>query len=1000
MTVLAFTVQPEVLVIGALTGLAYSLLAAGLVLVYRGSKVINFAHGEIGAFAALILARLVLQHGWPFVPALLVALLVGGLVGAVVELGVVRRLHDQPRLILLVATIGVSQLLFLAQLLFPGGVGIQQFPTLLDRQLQLGGLLLRGEHFTVLAVVPAVVVMLGVFLTRTPWGIAIRASAENPEAAELAAISPKRVSTMVWVLAGTLAALTVILINPVRGTLVGTPTEALGPGLLVRALAAALVGRLVSLPRALVGGIAVGVLEALLFANVDNTGFADAALLVIVLAALLIGRPDLASGEGTGFTRIPRPTAMPAVLATTWLGRHGRHLALGLSLGAAALLPVLFGRPDQVFLFSRMLVYGIAAISLTLLVGWAGQLSLGHFAFVGLGSMVVGALVLRGMGFWSAAAFAVVAGMFAGVLVGAPALRLRGLFLSVTTLAFAGAASGWLFSLPALRGPGSAVTVPRPTLLGIDTAPQRVWYYVCLAALVAVSAMVVHLRRTGMGRSIIAVRENEQRSASLTISPAFIKLVAFGLSAAVAALAGALLAGLRVQFSPDAFGPRLSLDLVAIVIIGGVGRVPGALLGTLWVVGLPAFLGDSLEISLLTSGAGLLALVMYLPGGLLAAWYRVRGAALDALAGRVTRRTTAVEATPAQDGEDAADDAPAAPVVPLPPPGEAPGWPAPAGSPEEDPADTPTVELPPLPATLAAITVGTPPEPAPEPEPEPEVVARAHGVCVDLGGRRILTDVDLHALRGETVGLIGSNGAGKSTLMNALSGFLPIAEGRAEVLGHDVTRLPAHERARIGMGRIFQDARLFGDLTVRESILVALEARERSEVLPSLLALPPSRRAERGKAAEVGEIIDFLGLGRYADTLIASLSTGSRRIVELGCLVAQRAELLLLDEPTAGVAQREAEAFGPLVTAIRDELGATVVMIEHDIPLVSAMSDRVYCMSTGTVIAEGLPEQVRRDPAVIAAYLGTDERAIDRSDASAGTPPARPRLSIAGGTAT
>ena len=306
------------------------------------------------------------------------------------------------------------------------------------------------------------------------------------------------------------------------------------------------------------------------------------------------------------------------------------------------------------------------------------------------------------------------------------------------------------------------------------------------------------------------------------------------------------------------------------------------------------------------------------------------------------------------------------------------------------------MELPPLPATLAAITVGTPPAPA----PEPQVVARAHGVCVDLGGRRILTDVDLHALRGETVGLIGSNGAGKSTLMNALSGFLPIADGRAEVLGHDVTRLPAHERARIGMGRIFQDARLFGDLTVRESILVALEARERSEVLPSLLALPPSRRAERGKAAEVEEIIGFLGLGRYADTLIASLSTGSRRIVELGCLVAQRAELLLLDEPTAGVAQREAEAFGPLVTAIRDELGATVVMIEHDIPLVSAMSDRVYCMSTGTVIAEGLPEQVRRDPAVIAAYLGTDERAIDRSDASADTPHARPRLSIAGGTAT
>ena len=221
--------------------------------------------------------------------------------------------------------------------------------------------------------------------------------------------------------------------------------------------------------------------------------------------------------------------------------------------------------------------------------------------------------------------------------------------------------------------------------------------------------------------------------------------------------------------------------------------------------------------------------------------------------------------------------------------------------------------------------------------------------------------------------------------MNALSGFLPIAGGRATALGHDVTSMPAHARARVGMGRIFQDARLFGDLSVAESIKVALEARERSEVLPSLLALPPSRRAERAKAAEVAEIISFLGLGRYADTLISSLSTGSRRIVELACLVAQRAELLLLDEPTAGVAQREAEAFGPLVTAIRDELGATVVMIEHDIPLITAMSDRLYCMSAGEVIAEGHPEVVRADPAVVAAYLGTDERAITRSD-TGGTP--------------
>jgi len=236
---------------------------------------------------------------------------------------------------------------------------------------------------------------------------------------------------------------------------------------------------------------------------------------------------------------------------------------------------------------------------------------------------------------------------------------------------------------------------------------------------------------------------------------------------------------------------------------------------------------------------------------------------------------------------------------------------------------------------------------------------------------------------GETVGLIGANGAGKSTLMSALSGHVPIAAGTVELHGRDVTGLAAHQRARAGIGRIFQDARLFGDLTVLESIQVALEARERSEFVPSLLSLPPSRRAERRKVAEAAELVSFLGLGRYAQHRVATLSTGSRRIVELACLLAQDARLLLLDEPTAGVAQREAEAFGPLVAAIRRELDATVVIIEHDIPLVSAMSDRLYCLALGRVIAEGTPDEVRHDPAVIAAYLGTDDRAIQRSGAVA-----------------
>jgi ABC-type branched-subunit amino acid transport system ATPase component len=252
-------------------------------------------------------------------------------------------------------------------------------------------------------------------------------------------------------------------------------------------------------------------------------------------------------------------------------------------------------------------------------------------------------------------------------------------------------------------------------------------------------------------------------------------------------------------------------------------------------------------------------------------------------------------------------------------------------------------------------------------------------VSVRFGGNQAVDHVSLDVAGGEVVGLIGTNGAGKSTLMNAVSGLCP-STGSVEVLGRDVSRRAAYRRHRLGLGRGFQAARLYPDLTVRETIMVALEARQRSLLLPSLVALPPSPSAERRKAREAAELIDFLGLGRYADDFIANLSTGTRRIVELACLFAVDARVLLLDEPTAGVAQKETEAFGPLLLRVQQELGAAMVVIEHDMPLIMGISDRVYCLEAGRIIAEGTPAEVRDDPLVIASYLGTDERAVRRSD--------------------
>jgi ABC-type branched-subunit amino acid transport system ATPase component len=252
-------------------------------------------------------------------------------------------------------------------------------------------------------------------------------------------------------------------------------------------------------------------------------------------------------------------------------------------------------------------------------------------------------------------------------------------------------------------------------------------------------------------------------------------------------------------------------------------------------------------------------------------------------------------------------------------------------------------------------------------------------VSVSFTGRVVVDKASITVGPGEIVGLIGTNGAGKSTLMNAISGFVP-STGSIEIFGTEAHNRSAPRRARLGIGRAFQNARLFSSLSVRETLMVALEARERSLLIPSMLSLPPSPQREKRKRKQANEIIGYLGLSRYADSLLGELSTGTRRIVELGALLALDSELLLLDEPTAGVAQKETEAFGPLIESIRKELGASILVIEHDMPMVMSISDRIYCLEAGCVIAEGDPTSIRSNPAVIASYLGTDERAIARSD--------------------
>ncbi len=920
--VLAFDVPAQVVLSGGMRGLAIGVMAVGVILIYRSSRVLNFALGELGALCAALFVRLVVNWHWNFFPALALMVVAGALLGALLELGLVRRLTRAPRVVLLVATIGAAQLLLFVQFVLPDIAAYSAFPTPFARRWTVDGVVVRSDHVIALLAFPVLVAALAWFLTRTRYGVAVRAAADNADAARLAGIGVKRVSTVVWALAGGLAAVATILSAPLAGANVAG-TGDLGPGMLLRTFAAAVVAGMASLPLALVAAVVLGIGEAVLFFNhPTDPGVVNAVLLVVVLVAVLVvstRQRGLGIRERVSFA--PRVRPVPAALADVWWVRHHTRIFAGLAVAVAALVPLVVTSPSRQFLYARVLVMALVALSLTVLTGWGGQLSLGQFALAGLGGMTTYTLVQHRLAFPVAVLVATAVTAGAALVVGAPALRMRGLFLAVTTLALA-VAMPWILERPVFQDPDQfSPLLRRPTIGGVSLAPQRTYYYVCLVVLVLAAAVVSRLRASGLGRALLAVRENEQAASALGLSPARVKLFAFAVSGGLAGLAGGIFVGLVVQFSADDFLATDSLQVVAIAVVGGLASVAGTVLGALFVIGLPALFPDSPEVALLTSGAGLLVLLLYFPGGLVQFLYDGRDAVFAALAGR----RPAVEAPARREVPGRRAELRAAP-------------PAPAG----------------------------------------QVALRVDDVTVRFGLRAVVDRVSLAVGPGEVVGLIGTNGAGKSTLMNAVGGFVRCA-GTVEVLGHDVSGRPPHARAALGLGRSFQDAALFPDLTVRETVQTAVEARARAHFVPVALGLPGARRAERAKRAHADEVLDFLGLGAHGERFVSELSTGMRRIVELACLVATGARMLCLDEPTAGIAQREAEAFGPLLARVREELGASMLVIEHDMPLVMAISDRVVCLEAGAVIAAGAPDAVRHDPRVVASYLGTDERAIARS---------------------
>ncbi len=1186
---------------GAVIGTLYGLVAFGMILVYKATRVINFAQAAMGSFPALAGLLLVAGRGWPYWAGVLVMLVGSVLVGALIEIVFLRRFAALPRLIVTVVTIGVSFALTLAesyepQFLTSSALAPVSFPTPFSGfRFDAGGVLLTGDYLAVVVVAGLTLIALASLLRFTRIGIAIRASAENADRASLLGIPVQRVTTVVWVLATVLAGIAAFLRGPVVGLPVGTGVS---PVVLLYGLAAAVIARMDSLPLALAAGMSLGVLEQASVTGTHKPDLSVALVLPVVLVALLLRRRTLSRALDTGVSSFrllqehrPVPLelrGLPEVRAARVLGAA---LVAGLALGA----PALVGRAHA-DTASFIVICAMVAVSMVVLSGWAGQISLGQFAFAGIGAAVAGGLATRvGADFFVTLAAAGVAGALAAVLIGLPALRVQGLFLAVVTLAFAATVQNLFLSRDYFGDwlPTSDATIARPVLWDrVDTSSGPAFYYVCLGGLVLAVAMAKALRSSRSGRLFIGVRDNVRAAQSYGVSATVTTLSAFALSGFLAALAGALFAYQQGSLDPKTFTIELSIEAFIFTVIGGLSGVGPAIAGAVafeslkYLKPVQHLLGQTSTADFIDTffvHSSPLLVLTFAPGGLGQLFYDGRDRWLrrlarkhdvlvpSLLADRLVQAPTPKRAfTPHQDAVLVCRDVDAGydgvqvlfgvdlevrrgevlallgtngagkstllrvvsgllpalagsvtfegqDVTTLGPVGMArrkvvqvPGgrgvfptltvaehftvaaWllkgdPGVAARREEVLDRFPRLRerfdqlagnlsggeqqqlalgmaflsLPELliidelslglaPVVVAelldlvreinargtavvlveqsvnvALTVADrayflekgevrfegptaellerddivrsvflegarPPtaevraERLETPLADRLTVLEADSLAVSFGGIRAVREVSFVLREGEILGLIGPNGAGKTTVFDLLSGFLTPTSGRVRFLGEDVTGWSPDARARRGLGRSFQDARIFPSLTVAENIALSLERHLAvHDHLASALGLPAVRELEDDIAWTVADLVELMQLGAFRDKFVSELSTGSRRVVDLAMAIAHDPTVLVLDEPSSGIAQRETEALGPLLERIRTETGCAMLVIEHDMPLITTLSDRLIALELGAVLAEGLPAEVIADPRVVSSYLGGDGATVQRSGAQA-----------------
>jgi branched-chain amino acid transport system permease protein len=605
------------ILIGVVFGTVTGLLAIGLVLIYRTNKIINFAYGAMGGVGGVLSVMMFTEGEINYYVSMITGLGAALAIGAITEIFVIRRFATSTRLILTVATIGLAQVLGGIQLYIQqwfGSAGlVGGFSTPFTFKFSVGAQTFTGDHVVIMAVVPPILAALAWFMLRTDIGIAVRAAADNADRALLYGIPIRRLSTIVWTVAGGLAGLTFILKAPFAGS----TSTALGGihTLLLPALAAAVVAKMESLPVAFFAGVGLEIMSQIVFWNTGKASTIDVAFLCVILVALIFQRQKVSRAQDAdsswSMSGALRP--IPAILQRLPEVRFVKLGFVVVALFIAIYVP-LKQDAGSVNLLSVALVWGIIAVSLVELTGWGGHISLGQFAIVGVGAMAYGNIATRhNLDMFIVLLIAGAAGGIIALLVGLPALRIRGLFLAVTTLAFAVALDSFFLNPSNFPDyiPGS---VPRPLLWGrFDLESEWTMYYLTLGFLLLTIGAAMGIRKARSGRALLATRDNYRAAGAAAVPTTLAKLSGFVLSGVVAGIAGGLFILILRGARAGTFPPNQSLEVFSTAVIGGLGSILGALTGVFIFRALEQILSG--ELRLLLTGAGLLVVLSIFPGG-------------------------------------------------------------------------------------------------------------------------------------------------------------------------------------------------------------------------------------------------------------------------------------------------------------------------------------------------------------------------------------------------